>query len=318
MTHKTEKLRPGDLVEVKPPNEILQTLDPDGTSDYLPFMPEMIEFCGKRYHVSKRAVKICTSGTVSTMRYFRTDDVVLLDGLRCSGTDHDGCQKACIIFWREAWLRKVDDASAQINGTSHGSEKLRCCLKTTTTPKIYFCQASELFKAALQLSRWERFAKCIDEIRSGNCSVLQMVQSIAIWLGWRIRRIFLGAYGRGNNKATPIESLNLQCGELVRVKPMGSITQTLNRTAHNRGLSFSPDMRLLCGSEQRVERRIDKLIVDGTGAMRQLHNTVYLEGSMCGCAHVAFGGCSRREFVYWREIWLSRPERPVGSQIQAK
>ena len=56
-----------------------------------------------------------------------------------------------------------------------------------------------------------------------------------------------------------------------------------------------------------MEKRIDKLIVDGTGEMRRLRNTVYLEGSMCGCAHVAFGGCSRREFVYWREIWLSRP-----------
>jgi hypothetical protein len=33
---------------------------------------------------------------------------------------------------------------------------------------------------------------------------------------------------------------------------------------------------------------------------------VYLEGSMCGCAHVAFGGCPRGEFSYWREIWLRR------------
>jgi hypothetical protein len=94
---------------------------------------------------------------------------------------------------------------------------------------------------------------------------------------------------------------------LVEVRPIENIVETLNETAHNRGLWFSPDMRLLCERQQRVARRIDKLIVDGTGEMRQLRNTVYLEGSLCGCAYVAFGGCSRCEFVYWREIWLRRP-----------
>ena len=123
----------------------------------------------------------------------------------------------------------------------------------------------------------------------------------------RIRRLFLGAYAGGSNKTTPVESLNLQPGELVEVRPIENIVETLNEAAHNRGLWFSPDMRLLCGRQRRVARRIDKLIVDGTGEMRQLHNTVYLEGSLCGCAHVAFGGCSRCEFVYWRETWLRRP-----------
>ena len=51
-----------------------------------------------------------------------------------------------------------------------------------------------------------------------------------------------------------------------------------------------------------------KIIVDGTGEMRVFRNTAYLEGSMCGCSHVAFGGCPRGEFAYWREIWLRRVE----------
>jgi hypothetical protein len=55
-----------------------------------------------------------------------------------------------------------------------------------------------------------------------------------------------------------------------------------------------------------VLRRADRIIVDGTGEMRSLKNTVFLEGSYCGCEHVAFGGCSRQEFAYWREIWLER------------
>jgi hypothetical protein len=125
-------------------------------------------------------------------------------------------------------------------------------------------------------------------------------------LFWRIRRKFLGEYARGKKKTTPVESLNLQPGESIEVKSMESIKDTLNAQGHNRGLYFSPDMRLLCGRRSRVRNRIDKLIVDGTGEMRELRNTVYLENSMCGWSHVAFGGCPRREFVYWREIWLRR------------
>jgi len=304
--NRIARLYPGDLVEVKSPDEILQTLDADGTLDKLPFMPEMVEFCGKRFQVFRRVVKTCSSGTSSTMHGFRADDVVLLDGLRCSGAAHESCQKACVIFWREAWLRKVEDDAVQSCADLGGSDRLEARLKVSGGPGTYFCQASELSRAAPPLSRWERIAKCFSEIGAGNCTTSQMADRISIWLFWRIRRAFLGAYGRGINKSTPVESLSLQPGELVEIKSMESISRTLDKSGYNRGLWFSPEMRLLCGEQKRVERRIDKLIVDGTGEMRQLRNTVYLEGSMCGCAHVAFGGCSRYEFAYWRELWLRR------------
>ena len=108
MTRPILNLRPGDCVEVLSPAEILQTLDDEGTLDKLPFMPEMLEFCGRRFRVSKRVVKTCYYGTSSGMRKFPAEDVVLLEGLRCSGVEHDGCQKACTIFWREAWLRRAN------------------------------------------------------------------------------------------------------------------------------------------------------------------------------------------------------------------
>lgn len=298
---------PGDLVEVKAPDEIVQTLDADGTLDHLPFMPEMIEFCGKRFHVSRRVLKTCISGSIATMLGFKTDDVVLLDGLRCSGAAHDGCEKACTIFWREAWLRKVDDATVPSNPDSQSRQRLQARLKTATGPKTYFCQASELLQAAKPLSRGERLGTCIGDIRARNCSAFEMAQRIGTWLFWRIRRMWLGDYARGMQKTTPVASLNLQPGESVGVKSIGTIRDTLNDKACNRGLSFFPDMRLLCGSRSRVRNRLDKIIMDGTGEMRQLRNTVYLEGSMCGCVYV-FGGCPRDEFAYWREIWLRREE----------
>jgi len=311
-TPMNERLRRGDLVEVKSPEEILQTLDNEGTLDRLPFMPEMIEFCGRRFQVSKRVVKTCTSGTKagSSMRIFRTDDVFLLDRLRCSGIEHDGCQKACTIFWHGVWLRKVDNPAVPAKVAIDGSEQLRARLKTKRDSRVYFCQASELLNATDHMPRRERFTKCLTEIREGNCSTWQMAQRMATWLIWRVRRVFFGPYGRGTNKSTPVESLNLAAGEWVEVKPMKDITRSLNEAAHNRGLWFSPDMRLLCSRGQRVEKKIEKIIVDGTGEMRQLRNTVFLENSYCGCPHVAFGGCSRREYVYWREIWLRRVPGP--------
>src|SRR6266851_10166608 len=123
MSKRNARLCRGDLVEVKSPDEIVQTLDADGASDHLPFMPEMLEFCGRRFRVSRRALTICFSGPGSR-RAFRPDDVVTLDGLRCSGDAHDGCQKACMIFWREGWLRKVEPAAVPAQADPDGSERL--------------------------------------------------------------------------------------------------------------------------------------------------------------------------------------------------
>jgi hypothetical protein len=310
---KTPKLRPGDLVEVKAPDEILETLDSDGTLALLPFMPEMVEFCGKRFRVLRRVLKTCAYQSNSTMRVYATDDVVLLDSLRCSGEAHDGCQKACMIFWRESWLRRVEDGEVPVKVDDGGRDRLRGRLKTSTGPKTYFCQASEIYKATVPLSRGARLAKCFSDVRDGNCSALEMARRISVWVFWRVRKMLLGQYASGPNKLTPAGGLNLAAGDWVQVKSLGGINETLNQKGYNRGLYFSPDMGSLCGEWRRVERKLEKFIVDGTGEMRRVHNTVYLEDSPCGCAHVALGGCPRGEFSYWREIWLTRPSNGAQS-----
>jgi hypothetical protein len=318
MNQHQARLRCGDLVEVKTMDEIVETLDAAGALDHLPFMPEMLEFCGRRLRVSRRALTVCIYEPGSPLG-FDADDVVTLDGVRCSGAAHDGCQKSCMIFWREAWLRKVEDTAAQSQVDLRGMERLQARLKVLTDPNTYYCQASELKKATHSLSRWERLGRYLSELRAGNFNAAQMAQSIGTWLFWRIRRMFLGVYPRGSSGSTPVESLNLQPGEWVEVKSMQSIIETLDERGHNRGLRFSPDMRLLCGQRRRVKGRLDKIIVDGTGQMRRLRNTVCLEGSTCGCSYIGFamGGCSRCELTYWREIWLRRSDAhsdPLASQ----
>lgn len=309
MSELNERLCRGDLVEVKTPDEIIPTLGADGALDHLPFMPEMLEFCGRKFRVSGKALTACFTGPLSPLG-FKTDDVVTLDNVRCSGAAHDGCQKACIIYWRERWLRKVEDASTESHVDLRGMDRLRACLKVMTGPNTYYCQASELPKATSSLSRRERLVNYLSGLRGGNFNALQMVQNTGTWLIWRLRQMFFGVYAHGRNKSTPVESLNLQPGEWVEVKSVQSIMETLDEKGHNRGLNFSPDMRLWCGRRCRVKGRLDKIIVDGTGQMRQLRNTVTLEGSTCGCSYMGFdmGGCSRCEVSYWREIWLRRAD----------
>lgn len=307
MTISASSLRPGDCVQVLSAAELLETLDSDGTLDKLPFMPEMLEFCGRRFRVSKRLVKTCYYGTTSGMRKFPAEDVVLLEGLRCSGADHDGCQKACTIFWREAWLRKVESLDAnQPKADEEGNKPLRSRLKTKRSSNVYFCQASEILNATRELSRWERFGKCLSDVRAGNSGALEMAYRVGEWLFWKARKVLLGVYARGNKKATPAENLNLRAGEWIEIKPVAKVSETLNEKGYNRGLLFTPAMGCSAGEKYQVKRKLEKIIVDGTGEMRQMHNTVFLEGSMCGCACVAFGGCPRNEFAYWRDIWLRR------------
>ena len=310
--------RPGDLVEVKTGDEILETLDAEGTSGQLPFMPEMVAFCGKRFRVSRRVARMCISGpqVYGTMREFKTDDVVLLDDVRCSGAAHGGCQRACVIFWREAWLRKVVPSAARSPDASDGTERLRRHLKISSGPKAFFCQASELFKVTNTLARRDQVRQCVREVRAGDCGALEMAQRLGTWLFWRIRRKMLGEYASGRHTSTPTTALDLKPGEWVEVKSLKSIRETLNASGHNRGLYFSPDMRLACGRRYRVNERVDRIIEDGTGKMRQLRNTVSLEGSLCSCPYINIGGCSRIDIVYWREIWLRRVGPPARESEQ--
>ena len=42
----------------------------------------------------------------------RLYDTVHLEGLRCTGQSHGGCQAQCFLFWKEAWLKRVKEGDA--------------------------------------------------------------------------------------------------------------------------------------------------------------------------------------------------------------
>ena len=104
-------LRPGDTVQVRSRAEIATTVDKGGHNRGLSFDWEMLPYCGGRYRVRDRVERIIDERT-GQMIQLRSDCLVL-DGVVCSGEHSRGrrfCQRAIYAYWREAWLRPVDQA----------------------------------------------------------------------------------------------------------------------------------------------------------------------------------------------------------------
>lgn len=101
---KRLNIRGGDIVEVRNREEILETLDSDGSLEGLPFLPEMSLFCGRRFRVLREVNKILVEGETEMRRIRGT---VILAGVICDGEAHGGCQRYCPILWKKAWLKRV-------------------------------------------------------------------------------------------------------------------------------------------------------------------------------------------------------------------
>jgi hypothetical protein len=108
------------------------------------------------------------------------------------------------------------------------------------------------------------------------------------------------------------EVLGLQPGELVEVKSVEEVLATLDGNRRHKGLRWMTGMSKYCGGRYRVQRRVERIMLETNGELRNMRNTVLLEGAMCDGQ--AFGGCDRSCFHFWREIWLRRvPEREADA-----
>jgi hypothetical protein len=305
-------LRPGDVVEVRPAAEILATLGRDGALKGMPFMPEMLAHVGKRYTVTRRVDKICNMVDESGSRRMR--DTVYLADLRCDGSRHGGCQAGCKIYWKEAWLRRVDDGPLPPETGSGDAAELDRVAEAATKanrPDIWRCQATEALKASEPLKRSD-LRQYWREATNGNFGRLRLagllirafVMECAFHLGV-VRPLPL--QGPGQNAASgPL--LNLQPGEIVEVRAPKEIEATLDRSGHNRGLSFDREMLPLCGRTFRVRQKVRRIIDESTGRMLTIpKDCVILEGAACsGERSVGRWFCPREIYPFWRESWLKR------------
>lgn len=300
---KAERFFHGQLVEVRSSREIAATLDANGKFDGVPFMPEMARYCGNRIRVSRRADKTCVAG----QGHRRMKSTVFLQDLRCDGAYHDGCQRNCLFFWKEAWLKPVAGNAEPIqtepmldSDTSAWVDKL-----PTRQGDRYSCQSTELYAATQELSRWD-LTPFIREIFHGELSVrefLQIILRTALHrlFGWRKPKTLVGSEGKKLKG-----DLNLQAGEWVDVKRTEEIQASLNSEGSNCGLFFQPTMSEAIGGRYQVEFPVQKIILEQTGKMVCLTNTVALKGVIC--QGVCANNCPRSEYLYWRESWLRRAD----------
>src|SRR5215470_15687707 len=90
------ELRAGEWVQVRTKEEILSTLDANGRLDELPFMPEMLGYCGTTMRAGRRSHKTCDPAIGIGGR--KMANTVHLENVRCNGSAHDGCEAGCLVF----------------------------------------------------------------------------------------------------------------------------------------------------------------------------------------------------------------------------
>jgi hypothetical protein len=105
-------IEPGEWVEVRPIEEIFKTLDGSRKHESLYFMPEMEKYCGQSFRVFKRVttIKLESTGEVRHLKI----PTVFLEGVYCNGERHQGCDRACFHYWREAWLKRIPGREAPL------------------------------------------------------------------------------------------------------------------------------------------------------------------------------------------------------------
>lgn len=297
--------RPGDHVTVRSAREILATLDDQGTLQGLAFMPEMLQNLGKRYVVSRKVEKTCIDGSPEGMREFRGNDVYFLEEMRCPGDGHGDCGRACMVFWKQAWLRAADPTTPAEPQREADVSALRQRLVTRREDSRYFCQSSDLDDATQRMGRGGRLWKCWRNVALGNDSFFRMTKQIVKPMAIRMWLWFKPRWPSGPSEKTPVGTLDLQPGDWVEVKSVEEITATLDSTGKNRGLQFAYDLKWCCGRKFKVRSRLDHMVLERTGKYLNVKNTVLLDGITCPCRCV-IGGCSRADYIYWREIWLKK------------
>lgn len=335
----TLDLRVGDRVEVRSPEEILATLDEKGTLDAMPFMPEMLQYSGRQFTVGKVAHKTCD--TISGTGIRRVENAVHLAGVRCDGKGHDGCQAACLIYWKHSWLKKVEPGTGgppapggpAVGGgvDAPAADRLLPLLVAASRrapaedgATVYACQATDLVRASPQRLPVRQLSQYVEDVRSGNVSIWWVLRAFLVgifnraqdhstrrlprrlWFRGGLRWGFL----KGTAAPTPTGQIGLQPGDLVRVKSKAEIMGTLDSNLKNRGMGFDAEMARFCGRTARVLRRVDHIVDERTGRMIVMRNPcIVLDGVVCEGAYNA--SCPRAITSYWREIWLERIEERV-------
>ena len=326
------RFRVGDEVEVRSLAEIQGTLDGNSALEGLPFQPEMVAYCGRRFRVYRRIDKIHDYGRSGLMR--RIEHAVSLVGLRCDGAAHGSCQARCSLIWKDAWLRPVS-GSIDVRGRSQGdvgapaaltveqsarrfsdSRPLESSSPAPPGERRFRCQFTELAAASVPMRAWD-IRQDLRPLVAGNVTLFAFGVAILTRLFNQVQRLRHGvtfpwvAKSAGSPvtaAATPVAP-----GARVKVRGVEEIAMTLDARGRNRGLWFDLDMPKFCGRTYDVAERVEKLIDSRTGRMLHMKSPCLTLGGVAASGEM-LRFCSQHEQILWREVWL----RPVERDVQTK
>jgi len=196
---------PGEEVEVRSFGEIAATLDQAGTTEALPFMPEMASLCGRKFTVRHRLEKTCVEGYGARL----LPHTVTLEGVYCDGSAHDGCQRSCPLLWKEAWLKTAGAAPLVCEPAPSVAGKPAPALRTKNDETHYHCQSTELGRATHYLLPVS-FRRCASEWRAGNVPFRTALAYIWTPLVVKLKTKLLGRRSVqpvGDSRKTPTEAL---------------------------------------------------------------------------------------------------------------
>jgi len=335
----------GEWVEVRSKNEILATLDSKGCLDGMPFMPEMLMFCGQKFQVEKSAHKTCDYSS-PTIRSRWVENTIHLK-TRCDGSAHDGCQAGCLLYWKDAWLKPATESGTpnRMNQFVSASGCTEADLQANTKiddpnggPPTYICQTTQIPFATKDLEWWD-LRQYFQDYWSGNVTLGRIVRGFIYSMYYNLSQAGIGLgrpmrwfYGKvrflwggsmwprtpgvlPEGKPTPTVNLNLQPGELVRVKSHEQILQTVTIDNLNRGMHWDAELVPYCGGTYRVANRVTKIIHEQSRKMQEMKTPcIILEDVTCQARYSACRmHCPKGMYPYWREIWLER----VNSDVDA-
>lgn len=336
----------GDVVEVRSREEILATLDAAGCLERMPFMPEMLRYCGKQFRVSAVAHKTCDTAYKTWGRSLNA--AVHLEELRCDGSSHGGCQATCLLFWKTAWVKPVgarDGRPVQAGGSRLSEDQLLGATVKKDTASVeptYVCQATQLIHATEPLSG-SSFAQFWRDWRYGNVTLARASRvlllavlralpkkipfgyNFSVWL-YRRTHLALNGFsapeGVGDipaGRPTPACDIGLAVGERVRVKSHAQIKTTINDANKNRGMLFDHEMVKFCGKEYNVSGRVDRIIDEVSGKMLHMKQPCIVLDKVYCTAEYTDGRllCRRAVTSYWRENWLERVEPAQQTQNES-
>ena len=274
------RLLPGAIVEVRPWLEIASTFDEKRMLEALPFMPEMLRFCGGRFTVSKRVERTCErrKGQKANSKF------VFLGRSHLDGRVHGGCQKACMIFWKTALLREVPHDIA-ILPAAHDEKQPNYPALQGIHDGHYSCQSTELFHATTTMFPFD-LGSYFRDVLAETYSLREMGRMVGYASYLRLRSVLTGkSYRviRGEGNTTPVEALNLQPGELVQVKSNKKSQPLWIRAGRNQGLAFRWDDAIV-GKVFTVLNRVEKLS-RVRPADRPVKKHGVLEGVLCDGCH---------------------------------